>query len=1025
MSQVIINDIPPYTQAVATGGQTVFGTNWTANYASDVVVYVRPAGSVGNDALYIIPYPASYSVAFIGGSLEVQVTLVNPSTAGDIVTITRQTPADRENLYNNTNFLPSMLNNDFGILTLVDQQAQLVNQLIGPRYNYSSVIVPIVDTILPILGANEGWVKNSNNTAIIPYTFPSSGIAPAGDTYVTVTDETATLPNSLPLSAVGDGIMVNKTSTGQILARSITGTSSQISVLNSTGVGGNINISIADNAVMPGTAGMGLPQGTTAQRVIPVTGIGLRYNTTIGEVEYWDGSSWAQLESNTHVNPGLINELAWYAASGTQLSGLTTGNDGVLVTSPTGVPSISSTLPAGLTIPGYAHSGVNNDITSMTGLTGTLKYPTGIVDSNNNLIIQFSFQAAAVNYWRIYNSPTGSPVLLQANGTDASIPLSFNPQNDDVHILDHTNTINSALRWYNAAGTFYVGFRAPTLAASTIWNLPATDGTANQILKTDGSGNLGFASFSSYGAALTKLDDTNVTLTLGGSPSTALVNAASLTLGWTGVLSPARGGTGVNNGTSTFTIGGNFQMAGAFTFTGTLTANTAVTFPTTGTLATLSDIPSVVPAALTKVDDTNVTLTLGGSPSTALLQATSLSLGWTGQLAVGRGGTGVSSVTISPTASSFAGWDANKNFSADSFISGYTTTATAAGTTTLTVDSTQQQFFTGSTTQTVVLPVTSTLVLGQEYYIVNSSSGVVTVQSSGGNTVQAMAAGSSLRCQCILTSGTTAASWHVDYPLNGSSGTVNTGTINYLAYYASTGNAVSGLTTPASGVLTSVTSTPTWASQLGLSLGGTNANLTASNGGIFYSTSTAGAILAGTATAGLALLSGASTTPSWSATAPLLTGGGTMTGNIAFNPTTAGITGTTTNDDAAAGTVGEFISSNIVAASAVSLTTATAKNITSISLTAGDWDVDGNVSYTPSGGNPTVYAQASSSTSATLPDFSLYSAMSISGMGGCGFAIPPRRYSLSGTTTVYLVGYATFAAGTCTACGNIRARRAR
>lgn len=47
------------------------------------------------------------------------------------------------------------------------------------------------------------------------------------------------------------------------------------------------------------------------------------------------------------------------------------------------------------------------------------------------------------------------------------------------------------------------------------------------------------------GAALTKTDDTNVTATLGGSATTSLVNAASITLGWTGTLSAARGGTGV------------------------------------------------------------------------------------------------------------------------------------------------------------------------------------------------------------------------------------------------------------------------------------------------------------------------------------------------------------------------------------------------------------------------------------------------------------------------------------------------
>lgn len=46
------------------------------------------------------------------------------------------------------------------------------------------------------------------------------------------------------------------------------------------------------------------------------------------------------------------------------------------------------------------------------------------------------------------------------------------------------------------------------------------------------------------GAALSKTDDTNVTITLGGSASTSLVNAASITLGWNGQLAAGRGGTG-------------------------------------------------------------------------------------------------------------------------------------------------------------------------------------------------------------------------------------------------------------------------------------------------------------------------------------------------------------------------------------------------------------------------------------------------------------------------------------------------
>jgi hypothetical protein len=45
---------------------------------------------------------------------------------------------------------------------------------------------------------------------------------------------------------------------------------------------------------------------------------------------------------------------------------------------------------------------------------------------------------------------------------------------------------------------------------------------------------------------------------------------------------------------------------------------------------------AVTPSALTKVDDTNVTLTLGGTPASALLQGVSLTLGWTGSLADAR-----------------------------------------------------------------------------------------------------------------------------------------------------------------------------------------------------------------------------------------------------------------------------------------------------------------------------------------------------------------------------------------------------
>jgi hypothetical protein len=115
--------------------------------------------------------------------------------------------------------------------------------------------------------------------------------------------------------------------------------------------------------------------------------------------------------------------------------------------------------------------------------------------------------------------------------------------------------------------------------------------------------------------------------------------------------------------------------------------------------------------------------------------------------------------TSNATASTIVSRDSSANTRANSHIDGYTTTATAAGTTTLTAASTKLQLFTGSTTQTVVLPVASTLVTGQEYLFVNSSTGTVTVNSSGSSLVLSMPANAMARIWCILTSGTSAASW--------------------------------------------------------------------------------------------------------------------------------------------------------------------------------------------------------------------------------------------------------------------------
>ena len=151
--------------------------------------------------------------------------------------------------------------------------------------------------------------------------------------------------------------------------------------------------------------------------------------------------------------------------------------------------------------------------------------------------------------------------------------------------------------------------------------------------------------------------------------------------------------------------------------------------------------------------------------------------------------------------------------------------------------------------------------------------------------------------------------------------------------------------------------------------------------------------------------------------------------SIAFTPTTHGIVGTTAADNAAAGYVGQYISSHVDSSPGVSIATATDINVTSISLTAGDWDVSGNVTIYNSA--TALYAAVgwASTTSATLVNASKYSGFtgnfSTNAFTIYAAAIPPLRVNVNTTTTVYLSARCNFTSGTSLASGTIQARRVR
>lgn len=270
--------------------------------------------------------------------------------------------------------------------------------------------------------------------------------------------------------------------------------------------------------------------------------------------------------------------------------------------------------------------------------------------------------------------------------------------------------------------------------------------------------------------------------------------------------------------------------------------------------------------------------------------------------------------------------------------------------------------------------------------------------------------------------------------------------------------------TPATALLHATSLTLGWTGQLGLTRGGTNNSLTASNGGIVWSDASKLNILSGTVTANQVMLSGSNAAPSWSTAAyPATTtinqilyssaantisgittanngilvtsaggipsigntvGAGLTMPSITFNSTT-GIVGTTTNNNAANGSVGQWLDSTL--SSLINYTsTGTATNIQSLSLTAGDWDVYGYLLFSNSGGTTTSVTSSLSLTSGVESAIS-----STAQANTTGFTNIPNfsthlvgRVSIASTTTVYLVSTATFTVAA-QAFGAITARRAR
>lgn len=145
------------------------------------------------------------------------------------------------------------------------------------------------------------------------------------------------------------------------------------------------------------------------------------------------------------------------------------------------------------------------------------------------------------------------------------------------------------------------------------------------------------------------------------------------------------------------------------------------------------------------------------------------------------------------------------------------------------------------------------------------------------------------------------------------------------------------------------------------------------------------------------------------------------------------LVGVTDASNAPSGIVGEVIT-NSLAAPGAALTTATAANVIAIGLTAGDWDVYGDVSWqTAAATSVTRLVCSVSLTSGVLDQAGQGTAFGntfpafVAGAGPNFFkyGVGPTRVNIAASQFCYLVAFANFTAGTLSAYGSIYARRAR
>lgn len=143
------------------------------------------------------------------------------------------------------------------------------------------------------------------------------------------------------------------------------------------------------------------------------------------------------------------------------------------------------------------------------------------VDSSNSTVLRGDNEVTVI----------GENNVNITGGNDGTGSILLSSGSNDIRFTSFDGSVAPQIKLYNADGGFYLGLKAPNaLAATKTYTLPSTDGTSGQVLQTDGSGGLSWASAGGGGAnqTLSNLTDptaVNQDLRLAATKSVVLKNS--------------------------------------------------------------------------------------------------------------------------------------------------------------------------------------------------------------------------------------------------------------------------------------------------------------------------------------------------------------------------------------------------------------------------------------------------------------------------------------------------------------------